>query len=331
MIKDIFIINKYGKVLYGNKSKYPPLSLMYPIDEYQGNKLCQLKVNDCILAVLYQDIDNFMISKMLLNIKNVLQFNGLEISEKFILSNYFLFIKLLYFPNLILEPKFSKLNLKTDNFYIDVVEQYQTIIRNNCIIKNSIYGEVIYKDNREIKIEAKLPIMVNILKSNHKITVDKDKNDNNIKIYYKNGNRTLLSYNINNINEPLIYFEKTNHVYKFKTQNWIKFKSIRIRIPVFKTTYNAQIDVKQGTAILNEKENYIEWKMTNIVLFEESIYISPQTLYNISDNRNIKIDFVIENYKNSLIKIYKSEVIFNQEARIWVKYFTQAAYYEIRF
>ncbi|ORD94478.1 hypothetical protein ECANGB1_683 [Enterospora canceri] len=327
MITEIFITSKGGQLLYGNVEKYSEMCEIDFNSMKTPTRLSTLAVNDCIMYILYHSMDNFMASKALLNIKEHLKNSGLEISRNSLNENYFKFITELYHPSLIRDHKKTYIRIKTDNIYIDVVEQYQTVIKNNQVLKNSLFGEILYKDNREIKVEFTVPNHVDVVKTDHAVQLLEA---NKHQLYYKNGSRTLASYFINNVNEPLITLSKTNNLYKFTATKPVKFKTIRIRIPVPETAYDSKTEARNGEHRLNTETSYVEWRFTNYLFTEELIRVEPIVLEIARDTRSILIDFVIENYADASANITRSELVFNQEAKIWVKYFTQASHYEIR-
>lgn len=298
--------------------------------QLKGSKVAQLKVNDCILSILYADTNNFMASRTLLNIKKKLEAMGLEITKKSVINNYFIFLKELHSPNLVLDPIKKKINFRTDNIYMDVVEQYQTVLKNNKVIMNKIFGEIQYRDDREIWADIRLPKDVENIKTCHKTEKVIGENGSGVKIYYKAGAKTLMSYAVDNSETPLIYMERVRDTYTFKAKEGIKFKTIKISIPVPKTTYEAQVTHKNGEHELDSKENYVIWKMVNTSLTEEGIAIQPLLLKEASDNRSVRIEFVIENYQHRICEVKKCEVVHSKDTAIWVKYFTQAQHYEIR-
>lgn len=288
-----------------------------------------------MISILYRNIDNFLASKYLLNIKNHLKSQGLQLTKESVENNYFLFLNALYYPNLITDKLNNKIKLKTDNIYIDVIEQCTTIIKNNKIIKNDMYGEIIYKDDRQISMDVTLPGSIENIMSIHKIKLldYKDftvENHKILQINYIKGKQTLLMYNRRNIEEQILFLERKDDFYTFTTKTDVIFKTIRIKIPVPNTSYNVKIKSKIGTAELNRKEMVVEWKATNISILDETIYVSPEMFERVEDLRPITVDFVIDNYKNSIARINRCEAIFNGDARIWVKYLTQAKIYEFR-
>lgn len=361
VVQDVFILSKNGEILFGNVEKFQKFVendqfniLEYPTTVIGTNILSQLKINDIILCLVHINVlnanDTFLMFKMLLNIKNHLQNKGLTLKRKFLLENYFLFLKELYNVNMIGVTNKESNKIKTDNIYMDVVEQYQTIIENGKVLKNSVYGEVIYKDNREITAEIILKNNIDCMNTSHNLKTihydtktDNEKSNNekdnkddlgrkHVQVYYKNGNKTLLTYNVNNISDPLITLTKNGDFYKFKCETGIKFKTVKISIPMPETTYDAKIECKNGELTYNRKENVVEWRNINFTFKEETLYISPVELKktgNVQQN-NIKIEFQIENYADTYVKVSRSEAIFNQNAKIWVKYYTQASHYEIR-
>ncbi|KAL6121957.1 hypothetical protein NUSPORA_01066 [Nucleospora cyclopteri] len=344
MIEEVFISNSSNNLVFGDFSKFPLNKLDYPMAQVFSKRICQLKVNDVILSILYRDMDNFMATKQLLNIKNCLIYNNIEITEKSVINNYFLILRLLDQPNLIFDQKKDNFSLKTDNFYLDVVEEFHSIIRysellnTTDVIKNSIYGEVIYKDSREIDIKIKLEPCVNFYRSSYLQQCNKEEiklpsfSDQNqiLNCSYKKGNKTILSYNVHSLEKPFINLSKNKNMFKFYTADQVKFKTLRIRIPVQETTFAAQIESRNGVAELDTKNSYVEWKFNSYEFKEESILIIPSVLEKSTDKRSILIDFLIENRNETYAKIVESKAVHNKSAKIWVKYFTQAGRYEIR-
>lgn len=333
MIHEVFILDDTKKILFGNPRLYPE-NPSYPIHETPEGRLCQLRIKDIILSILYSQFDNFTATKILLDLKFQIQSKLVEIDSKSVKDNYFFLTEMLQSINSIHLSKSKDINkdkipLSDNNVYIDVVESVRTIISpDNKVINNSIFGHVISTqgDIEKVKILISKPKNFKIITStSYKI---KD-NLNTIELSGENipSNTSIMSYIIHDVKTPILTVNKTGSAYIFTCNPRLTFKSLKIRIPIGSSIFDADIQTSVGTARFDIDEGEVVWSFKNFFFNTESITIDAKGSRNEEFLKPIKIDLNISEWIETGLRIESCKT---EAKKIWVHYSTQSCLYEIR-
>ncbi|KAI5171994.1 AP-1 complex subunit mu [Pancytospora epiphaga] len=332
MIREIFITDLTNKVLFGDLALYPS-SPSYPLHIMDNNRLCQLKINDVILSILYENMDSFTAAKYLYNLKAIIVELITEINEKNVCDYYFSLLELLHGCDVMrVNHHRISLNLNlTDDTYIDVVESVHTVItKNGTVLENTIYGSVLLSKKCEGTIKMTLDKGTKYkitAKSNYKLKSELDK----IELTGKNisSSDILLNYNVPVSKNVLISMKRLDNKYTFMCPEKLKFKFIRFMIPVSNTTFSVKTHTSSGYAKFDAEKNTVIWDFDDGEFFSEAISIERHALEETVDKKPIKICFTIQNWCESGLSV-KSCI--NEDCpldRFWITHTTQDGHYEI--
>lgn len=332
MIEEIFFSSSKGNILIGN-SKLMPLDPMYPVHEFNGKRLAQLKTNDVVLSVLYKVIDDFKAAKYLYDLKIFLKTKIGKISVSNISKNYIMILNELQNYKVFEETKSTNKEtlIKLPNLYMDLVESvYTNINRKGEVVRNVTIGNILInnKINSEFDIKIKKSVKGKLLfKSSHDI-ID-NLNVLEIKVRDIEDKMPICSYQVDNGNFAYIKMKKEGNSYRFYADKKRIMKYIKFTIPVEEDTFYVDVSHKEGSHIFKKNEKIVEWEMRDYEFYDESITINMLN-YNESKNqkRSITVYFVFNDSKFENISIESCKCIKFPSDNVFAKFVVQTGCYE---
>lgn len=298
----------------------------YPIIYLDSSRIAQLRVNDILLNILYQDMDNFQAAKSLLDIKNLIEEKIITLDSKSVQKHYFWLLEHLCLPNLDLKPEFQN-KQPTDNLYVDIVQNIHCMSQGETILINKIHGEAFldnsYSDSLNILIHKKKPIVV---KSTHKI----EENREEIKIRCENiETPNLFSFYQKDLYLKYFKMKRNKNLITLESEYKGTFKYLEIIVPVGNLAYRAETQASGGKCEFDIKKSLIYWRFRDTVFKKETLKFNISALEMQENENPIIINFRIENADCCAFRL---ESVVNKSMpsqKIWVRNITQNGIYEL--
>lgn len=334
MINEIFISDLSNNLLVGNSHTFPfnNTQITYPITFYKNQKYSHLKVNDVILSISFIDLDNFIATKFLLDLKYFLEQRLIEITTEAIKESYFMLLDLLKTPELIINHKntlFKTTALFPGNI-INLVQKISFIEDiNGNIISNKTYGEIFLNQigQSELKLEFLVPENVNF-KTPYPFNFEAKI----LTIFCKNlENKSLVSFNIKK--NALVYFKltKEGNGYTFNSEYKKMYKNIEFIIPVGNKVYRCDIKSSSGTYKFDLKTGSVHWRFNDYIFDKESIII---TTFSIEDDilkeeikEPILVNFELNETEKLPIELKSCTNLDERTESFWMKCITKGEDY----
>ncbi|WUR03776.1 AP-2 complex subunit mu [Vairimorpha necatrix] len=315
MIEEIFIILN-NEVLIGDISLYPKNPL-YPTHVCNNKQLTQLKCNNIILAILYSNIDVFIVNSYLNIIKNNLEQKICILNAKNISDNYFL-VREIISEKMICENKIqNKLpTLSTNEIFIDVIETYNGVLGKNystCQIYGYCFLKPRFNEENFLKLIIQNNKNINFL-SDYKITERFNKLELELDVYDKD--IQCLKYKTSG--KLPFKFEPIKDGYVLETED-IFFDFLEVHIPISSNNYNINVETSKGAAQISEECDELRWIFKKQKIGKGVLKVIRKDL---SDKkyRNIYFKFKISRTNINILNIEKAVCIDNQYVNIWIRY-----------
>jgi hypothetical protein len=234
MIQDIFVSTLSNQIIFGNGSKYPEVS-KYPIENIGDKTICQLKVNDIILSIVFSHIHSFCASKFLLDLSVLIKSKINILNSESVSKYYFILLELSQNPEIVFETPTPKQIQSGIN--LDIVEDVYTVIsKNGIVLKTKISGNILinYKNFQESLLKDNmLKVRLNIddiISYNSPYECIEDLCSVEVVNSVIN-HPSLISYS-SFFKHTLFRLKKVNSSYTFFSDCNLKFSFIKIMIPV---------------------------------------------------------------------------------------------------
>lgn len=317
MIQEIFITDLARNVLYGDSRLLPSESSLreYPI-EYTGiRRLCKLKVNDVVLAVLYTETDNFTASRFLLDLKSLIEGRISRIDCRSVQKHYFVLLDLLQSSGLVF-PVYTACSVDA---CIDVVESVYTVIGDDGhVLKNSIHGHVLTDGTDIVLLIGKCSAVFKSFEQTFDGTEISCRSD------------PCISFSVRD--PPRVFFRmhRQEHIYTLESGFEGHFKYVVVAIPVGKSTYDASMHQSTGSSKLDMRDGVVVWRISRQSFARETIKIHAMGLEEEADTRPIMITFEIEDPLETSMRILGCRERSGRSRCFRARYTIRNGHYEIR-
>lgn len=336
MIEEIFVVDNYDKVLYGDPLRFP-LHAAYPVHEIDGLQLMQMRVNDVRIAVLYSFTDSFSLLNYMKRLKSRLERRLGSVNARSILDNYFLLFELLNKKEgVVFEKREKNLipSISSNNAYLDVVECSNVVMEGGKIIVNrttgNCYLDTSFADNRALKLIVKGPSTCSkiVYKSNG--IISEKLNGMEVKVRSGNVRAAAFGYWIQDGVEPLVEVKRVEGGYMAICAKHVVFEYLEICFPVPPMASKVVRSHASGEGIYDEKENVFRWIFRNMVLRREVIDYRVELFERCEDLRPITVKFHVKEASRAGVRIERAECVGDSETHFWIRYNVCNGRYEIR-
>jgi hypothetical protein len=334
MIREVFVVNDAGRVLFGDPCKYPA-SPAYPIHKCGDQELAQLRVNDVRLAVLHSHMDSFTALSYLGRLRKKLEKELRIITAANVLKSYFLLFEILRnTENVVFEEPSSSFipQMLSSNAYVDVIESSNVVIEDGRILVNRIAGECYlsgaFDRTKGVRFVASKTESLEAYKSSGKMVERLD----GLEVVLRScaGDAEFLRYSVRSTAEPLIDIGRTKDGFDVRCRETTRFDYLEVSFQVPEMA--AKVVKAAATGVLEylEDSGTVVWSVKNEVFSSARITLKVELFEECREERPIVVKYYIKMAADPAVCIERGECLGNESVHLWIRYTKQSGRYEIR-